>query len=100
MPAWRIFPEYSLAAFCPAIPAAPADPSSIRSNTSTARAHGTTVHRGSIRSAASWLNDPNSPWIATFISSFLKFFFQEQLIHTVGIVTRQGPDHAITVPFV
>src|SRR5712691_1843589 len=56
------------------ITAAPTDPPARRSNTSADRAHGTTVHRGSIRSAASWLNDPSSPWIATFISFSLHSF--------------------------
>src|SRR5438270_10204744 len=94
------------------------EPRSTRSNTSADRAHGTTVHRGSIRSAASWLKEPNSPWIATFIckarylerrsqgKSFLwealavQIFFQYERVHTVGVVTRPGAKHVVAVPFI
>src|SRR5271154_4980693 len=41
-----------------------------RSKTSSERAHGTTVDRGGMVSAASGLNEPSSPWIAIFIDSF------------------------------
>src|SRR5436305_5716429 len=94
------------------------EPRSTRSNTSADRAHGTTVHRGSIRSAASWLKEPNSPWIATFIckarylvrrsqgKSFLRgavavqVFLQHQRVHAVRVVARPGAEHVIAVPFI
>src|SRR5580698_376860 len=51
------------------ITAAATDPRWRRSNTSAERAHGTTVHRGSMRSAASWLKEPSSPWMATWMAA-------------------------------
>src|SRR5205823_1089725 len=94
------------------------EPRSTRSNTSADRAHGTTVHRGSIRSAASWLKEPNSPWIATFIckarylerrsqgKSFLRgavavqVFLQHQRVHTIGVVSRPSAEHVVAVPLI
>src|SRR5256885_11691397 len=94
------------------------EPRSTRSNTSADRAHGTTVHRGSIRSAASWLEEPNSPWIATFIckaryllrrsqgKSFLRgavavqVFLQHQRVHTIGVVARPRAKHVIAVALI
>src|SRR5713226_7838326 len=48
--------------------AAATDPRCRRWNTSAERAQGTTVQRGSMRSAASWLKEPSSPWMASFIT--------------------------------
>src|SRR5690348_4774402 len=94
------------------------EPRSTRSKTSADRAHGTTVHRGSIRSAASWLKEPNSPWIATFIckarylerrsqgKSFLRgavavqVFLQHQRVHTIGVVSRPSAEHVVAVPLI
>src|SRR5271154_1277639 len=47
---------------------AAAEPLPTRSNTSAERAQGTTAQPGSICSAASWLKDPSSPWMATFMA--------------------------------
>jgi hypothetical protein len=47
--------------------AAWAEPFSTRSNTSAERAQGMTWQRGSICSAASWLKDPRSPWMAALV---------------------------------
>ena len=47
--------------------AALAEPFSTRSNTSAERAQEITWQRGSICSAASWLKDPRSPWMAALI---------------------------------
>src|ERR1700722_1360788 len=63
--------------------AAAAVPRATRSNTSAERAHGITVQPGSIFSAASWLKEPRSPWIATFIVRNLS---QQQ-----GACCRDGP---------
>ena len=49
------------------ITAALAEACSTRSKTSAERAHGTTVARGSILPAASWLKEPSSPWMAIFM---------------------------------
>ena len=49
------------------ITAAPTAPCSTRSKTSAERAHGTTDARGNILPAASWLKEPSSPWMATFM---------------------------------
>ena len=53
--------------FSMGITAAATEPRSTRSKTSTERAHGTMSQPGTMRRAASWLNEPTSPWIAIFI---------------------------------
>src|ERR1700730_11773670 len=54
--------------FSMGITAAATDSRCKQSNTSAERVQGTTVQRGNICSAASWLKDPRSPWMATFIT--------------------------------
>ena len=49
------------------ITAASTEPRSTRSNTSAERAQGTMVQPGTMRPAASWLKEPDSPWMATFM---------------------------------
>ena len=47
--------------------AASTEPRSRRSNTSAERVQGTIVQPGTMRTAASWLKEPISPWMATFM---------------------------------
>src|SRR5581483_12236399 len=55
--------------FSMGITAAATAPDFAFANTSAEDTHGTTVARGSIRRAASWLKEPSSPWMATLIAS-------------------------------
>jgi len=57
----------SASVFSIGMTAAAALPRSTLSNTSSERAQGITVHCGSMRRAASWLKEPSSPWMATFM---------------------------------
>src|SRR5271157_230327 len=99
--------------------AACTEPFSTRSNTSADRAHGYTAARGCIFPAASWLNEPSSPWMATFMfcaehnrprsSSLLpaaprscpqfclQTFRHEVCVERLArVVLRQGAKHLIT----
>ena len=55
------------------ITAAETAPEPTRANTSTEAAQGTTVQPGTICLAASWLNEPASPWIAIFTPTMYKY---------------------------
>src|SRR5271165_5141461 len=101
------------------ITAACTEPCSTRSNTSADLAHGTTAARGSILPAASWLKEPSSPWMATFmfcaehsrerfeshlpgvpqsVPQFcLQTFRHEVCVERLArVVLRQGAKHLIT----
>src|SRR5581483_3152885 len=86
-------------------------PRATRSNTSAERAHGTIEQPGSIRNAAWWLNDPSSPWIATFIGgnyrhSAVREFCSAQVlleydrIHSVRVIPRNGFHQEVLMAFV
>src|SRR5260370_32566304 len=76
-----------------------------RSKTPSERAHGTTFARGNIASAASWLKEPSSPWIAIFMNPFplhenfdgckssdrrpRQLLRHHQRVHLTGIISRK-----------
>src|SRR5882672_758759 len=76
------------------------------SNTSAERAQGNSVQPGTMRREASWLKEPGSPWMATLIrerypeDGAKQMFFEQQRVHTVGIVTRNGFRHMEPVTLV
>src|SRR4029077_6032844 len=86
-----------------------------RSKTSSERAHGTTFALGNIASAASWLKEPSSPWIAIFMKPFplhsgnrnrpactssdrrpRQLLRHHQSVHLTGIVSRNRLFHEVS----
>src|ERR1700730_14289580 len=100
--------------------AAATAPRCTRSKTSTERAQATISQPGTIRRAASWLNEPASPWIAILIPlviiplaigclslgqlSWLRrrkqIFLQYERVHAIRIVPRQCFDYGVVMSFV